>query len=94
MNRKEAIETLEKLKEFEGKVKMYEDVIHAFEIIPLKYLKENNIEYDIHEILKENGKYFESFPKNIEFDILSIHFLGGTRYLTSKKEKHYKHLIN
>lgn len=94
MNKQEAIETLEKLKEFEGKVKMYGDVIHAFEIIPLKYLKENNIEYDIHEILKYNGKYFENFPSNIEFDILSIHFVGGTHYRTSKKEIHYKHLIS
>ncbi|MDD7913822.1 hypothetical protein [Polaribacter ponticola] len=93
MKLKEAIETLEKLKEFEGKVKMYKDIIDAFEIIPLKYLKENNIEYDIHEILKYNGKYFESFPNNIDFDIVSIHFLGGTWYKVSRKEIHYKHLI-
>ncbi|MFK5981471.1 MAG: hypothetical protein QM499_01040 [Flavobacteriaceae bacterium] len=94
MDKEEAIKTLEKLKEFEGKVKMYNDIIHVFEIMPLKYLKENKIEYDIHEVLKYNRSYFNKFPNNIDFDIISIHKLGGTRYLTSKKDKHYKHLIN
>jgi hypothetical protein len=96
MNKKEAIETLEKLKEFEGKVKLYktELVIHLFEIVPLKYMKDNKIELSIQEILNYDRTYFEKFPNNIEFNIIAIHCLNEGGYVKDLKGKRYLHLIN
>lgn len=94
MNLKEAQDLLQKLKPLENKATTQNEfLIHKFFIIPLKFIRENNIEIDWYKFWKNEYAFQKNIDSQLDYDIVAVHKSSYSTFFTSTNLKHFKSLL-
>lgn len=95
MELKEAQDLLQKLKPLENKATTHNGFpIHKFFIIPLKFIKDNNLEIDWYKFWNNEYAFQQNIDSQLDYNIVAVHRNGYSSFLTSTNLKHFKNLLN
>lgn len=97
MKLKEAKELYNKLKPLENKCKMEGGLlIHKFFILPMEYLKKNNISIEWHTLMESDDilELDVIDNRNLDFDIVGIHQASYSVFLPSTNLELFKSFLN